>query len=39
MVALVAALVQYGVYPLVTHTAAQPPAAIAQSAPPSAAQK
>jgi NADH-quinone oxidoreductase subunit H len=29
MVALVAAAVQYGIYPLVTHTAAQPPAAVA----------
>src|SRR6202021_349165 len=28
MVALVAALVQYGIYPLATHAAAQPPAAV-----------
>jgi len=34
MVALVAALVQYGIYPLATHTAAQPPPALAQSANP-----
>ena len=32
MVALVAALVQYGIYPLATHTAAQPPPAFARSA-------
>src|SRR3984893_3335429 len=34
MVALVAALVQYGIYPLATHTAATPPpAALAQACP------
>jgi hypothetical protein len=32
MVALVAAAVQFGIYPLVTHTAAQPPAAVASTA-------
>jgi hypothetical protein len=34
MVALVAAAVQYGIYPLVTHTAAQPPAAVATTSAP-----
>ncbi len=37
MVAIVAGVLQYGVYPMTSHAAAQPPAAIAQSAAPTAA--